>query len=162
MAHFRSTSAFLAVAALLAGCASSDMDAVPKRYSQATANAAYTAGYNGAASYSAGAHGYSGAYWSPQTFGNYAGWPADYRYGEDVGENACRQSGTLYTCDTNGDGMADIYGDTADGSFASPTLRVTGRGKAFAWGSDCACWRRAPAYDGPRKPDELTISDERD
>ncbi len=151
----------VSAAAFVASCASDNSTIFSPMAREAMVNAPYTASYNGAASYSPTA-GYEGTFWSPQTFGSYSGWPASHGYGDDVGINQCSHSGSLYTCDTNGDGLADVYGDTEDGSYASPTLRVNAKGKAFTWDNACACWQRSPANDGPRQPDEIVISDIRD
>ncbi|WP_143435432.1 hypothetical protein [Henriciella aquimarina] len=146
---------------LAAGCSSQDMSMLSASMQEEVANAAYTASYNGNASYSPSyGYGYSGPYWSPRTFGSYSGWPANYTYGDFVGYNQCRHTGSFYTCDTNGDGLADSYGDAEDGSYASSSLRVNGRGEAFTWGNECGCWQRNRAYDGPRKPDEVIIHDD--
>ena len=88
--------------------------------------------------------------YTPYTFNTYGGWPSGVSYGDWVGYGECRYIGSFYTCDTDGDGYADMYGDTDDGSFSSSHLRVNGVGEAYTWGSDCSCWQREPAYDNER------------
>ncbi|MEQ8557322.1 MAG: hypothetical protein RIB03_03305 [Henriciella sp.] len=145
---------------VLAGCTTAELEAISAGLSQGMAEAAYTSSYNNtSAPYGPSAYGYSGPYWSPNTFSSYGGWPSSYSYGDWVGYGQCRNTGSFYTCDTNGDGYADMYGNTDDGSYASSSLRVNGRGEAFTWGSDCGCWERNRAYDGPRQPDEVVIYD---
>lgn len=153
----------LALSGLLAtgSCTTAELEAISAGLGEGMANAAYTANYNGPASYApAGAYGYSGPYWTPTTFSSWSGWRGTYNYGDWVGYHGCRYTGSFYTCDSNGDGYADMYGDTDDGSYASSSLRVNGRGEAFTWGSDCGCWERNRAYDGPRQPDEIIIREE--
>ena len=81
------------------------------------------------------------------------------RYGDWIGYNRCEHNGSLYVCDSDGDGYADMFGNAADGSYSSSSLKVNGRGEAFTWGRDCGCWERNRAYDGPRQPDEIVIYD---
>ena len=151
------TGAAMAVLALAGGCTTAELQAISAGLGEGMANAAYTASYNGPASYGGGGYGYTSAYWTPSTFSSWSGWPGSYSYGDWVGYNQCRSTGSFYTCDSNGDGYADMYGNTDDGSYASSSLRVNGRGEAFTWGSECACWERNRAYDGPRQPDEVVI-----
>ncbi|WP_147372892.1 hypothetical protein [Henriciella mobilis] len=139
----------------LGGCTTAELEAISAGLSAGMADAAYTSSQYGYGAQPA----YGGRYWSPNTFGSYGGWPANYSYGDWVGYNQCRNTGSFYTCDSNGDGYADMYGNTDDGSYASSSLRVNGRGEAFTWGSDCGCWERNRAYDGPRQPDEIIIYD---
>ena len=94
---------------------------------------------------------YSGPYYNPNGFSSYSGWRGGNSYGDYVGFYQCKSTGSFYICDSNGDGYADMYGDTSTGSYASSNLRVNGRGEAFTWGRNCACWERNRAYDGERK-----------
>lgn len=143
----------------LGGCTTEDLAVFSATLSDEMAANAYASnGYGYGSNYNSGyGYGYSGPYWSPNTFGSYGGWPSSYAYGDFVGYNECRYTGSLYTCDTNGDGLADMYGDASDGSYASSALRVNGRGEAFTWGEDG--WERNRAYDGPRQPDEVIVYD---
>lgn len=99
-------------------------------------------------SYAMGA-GYSP--YTPYGFSTYSGWPSGYAYGDYLGSYGCSSVGSFYTCDSDGDGYADMYGDTADGSYSSATMRVNGRGEAYAYNGSCACWERERSLDGPRK-----------
>lgn len=132
---------------MLAGCTAADMAA----FSEGLAEASYDMPYN---SYAA-PYGSTviGTPYTPYTFQTYGGWPAGTSYGTWVGYGECQNIGSFYQCDTNGDGYVDMYGDTDDGSYASSNLRVNGRGEAYTWDSDCACWARDRAYDGPRTDD---------
>ena len=103
-----------------------------------------------------------GGFYSPNTFSTYGGWPTGLSYGNWVGVLSCRHSGSFYSCDTDGNGYADMFGNADDGSYSSSSLRVNGRGEAFTWGSDCGCWERNRAYDGPRDPDYHYHRDRRD
>lgn len=129
-------------ALMLAACTTAELEAISAGLAQGLAEASYEANTLSA---------YSGAYYAPGAFSSYSGWPASYSYGDYVGPYACRHTGSFYTCDSNGDGYADMYGNTSDGSFASSHLRVNGMGEAFTWDSDCGCWVRDRAYDGERK-----------
>ena len=62
-------------------------------------------------------------------------------------------SGSLYRCDTNGDGYADMFGNTDDGSMTSSSLKVNGRGEGFTWDTSCSCWARNRAYDTADRTD---------
>ncbi len=104
-------------------------------------NAGHNTGYNS---------GYSGPYYDPYGFSSYSGWSSGYSYGDYVGYRECRNTGSYYTCDSDGDGYADMYGDTDDGSYASSNLRVNGRGEAYTWDSSCSCWEREYSLDGSR------------
>ena len=86
--------------------------------------------------------------YTPYTFNAYGGWPNGVSHGDWVGYGQCRHIGSFYTCDTDGDGFADMYGNSETGSFSSAYLRVNGVGEAYGWDDDCACWEREPAYDG--------------
>ncbi|GGD12868.1 hypothetical protein [Aquisalinus flavus] len=106
-------------------------------------------------SYGYGSYGYGSAYnspyggYQPNNFGT-GYWPVPtYSYGSWVGYNQCRNTGTFYTCDSNGDGYADMWGDTSDGSYSSQYSRVNGRGEGFRWDSGCSCWVRDRSIDGP-------------
>lgn len=115
----------------LSACTSEDLAA----FSEGLAQASYDMQYNN------------------PTMGYY-GSPYVQNSGTWVGYNQCQHTGTFYTCDTNGDGWADMYGDSADGSYASSSLRVNGRGEAFTWNSSEGEWERNRAYDGPRRDDD--------
>tara|TARA_X000000950_G_scaffold85037_1_gene107058 strand:+ start:44848 stop:45381 length:534 start_codon:yes stop_codon:yes gene_type:complete len=65
-----------------------------------------------------------------------------------VGYNQCNYTGTRYSCDTTGDGYADMYGNSQDGTYSSSHLRVNGYGEAYTRGSN-GQWVRNPAYDDP-------------
>ena len=130
--------AAVAIAACAIGaCTSAELEAISAGLSAGLADAAYDTGH---APYGSG---YNSA-------ARYGGW---------IGYNQCQNTGSHYLCDSNGDGYADMFGNTDDGSFSSSTLKVNGRGEAFTWGTDCACWQRNRAYDGPRQPDEIVIYD---
>lgn len=127
-------------------CTTAELEAISAGLAQGLAEASYEA--NAMSAYSGV---YSGAYYAPGAFSTYSGWPSAYSYGDYVGPYGCRHTGSFYTCDSDGDGYADMYGNTSDGSFASSHLRVNGMGEAFTWDSNCACWERNRAYDGERK-----------
>ena len=129
--------------AVAASCSSSDLYAISEGIVQGLAEASYDMSYQGSGPY-------YGVPYTPNGFSSFSGWPNSYSYGQYIGAYRCSQTGTFYTCDSNGDGFADMYGDTADGSYASSTLRVNGRGQAFTWDTTCSCWMRNPAFDGPR------------
>ena len=149
-----------AVALMAAGCTTAELEAISAGLSQGLAEASYNQPYGSSyvgPGYTTSPYTTSGGYWTPNTFGSYGGWPSGTSYGQWVGYNGCSYIGSFYTCDTNGDGYADMYGDTDDGSYASSSLRVNGRGEAFTWGENG--WERNRAYDGPRQPDEIIIHD---
>jgi hypothetical protein len=126
----------------LSACTTAELEAISAGLAQGLAEASYEA-----SAYSA----YSGAYYAPNGFATYSGWPSSYSYGQYLGAFGCVHTGSYYTCDSNGDGYADMYGDTGDGSYASSSLRVNGMGEAFTWDYDCNCWARNRAFDGERK-----------
>lgn len=129
--------------ALLGACTTADLEAISAGLAEASYDMQYTSyGPVAAPVYSP---------YTPYTFQTYGGWPAGASYGTWVGYGQCQYIGSFYQCDTDGDGYVDMYGDSEDGSYASSHLRVNGRGQAFTWGSDCACWERNRAYDGPRQ-----------
>ncbi|HCJ19076.1 MAG TPA: hypothetical protein DHV57_16825 [Hyphomonas sp.] len=128
----------VATGVAVSGCTSADLAA----FSEGLAEASYDLQANSSAPY--------GSPGVPIYAPNYYGGVPSYAAGTWVGYGECRSTGSFYQCDTSGDGYADMYGDTADGSMASSSLRINGRGEAFTWGSDCACWERNRAYDGPR------------
>lgn len=132
--------ALLALA--LGACTTAELEAISAGLAQGLAEASYETN-----TYAT----YSGAYYAPNGFGSYSGWPSTYSYGEFVGAYGCSHTGNFYTCDSDGDGYADMYGNTSDGSFASSNLRVNGMGEAFTWDNNCNCWSRNRAYDGERK-----------
>ena len=134
--------AFLATA-----CTTADLEAISAGLAQGLADASYEVNANPYGYASA----YSGPYYAPGGFASYSGWPSAYSYGQYIGPFGCTHSGSFYTCDSDGDGYADMYGNSITGSFASSHLRVNGRGEAFTWDSNCGCWERNRAYDGPRK-----------
>lgn len=127
---------------LVSACTTAELEAISAGLAQGLAEASYET-----STYTA----YSGAYYAPTGFATYSGWPSSYSYGQYVGAFGCTHTGSFYTCDSDGDGFADMYGDTSDGSYASSHLRVNGMGEAFTWDSDCGCWSRNRAYDGERK-----------
>ncbi len=135
-------SSMVALTALV-GCTAEELEAISAGLAQGLAEAANENSYN--------QRNYYGNPYRPGGFANYGGWPSYYSYGDYVGYYGCRSTGTFYTCDSDGDGYADMYGNTADGSYASSNLRVNGRGEAFTWDSGCGCWVRNRAYDGPRR-----------
>ena len=134
---------FAASTIALGACTTAELEAI----SAGLASASYAAPY-GSSGYG---YGYAASPYRP------SGQAGGSAYGQFIGYNQCSHVGSTYTCDSNGDGYADMYGNTADGSYASSSLRVNGRGEAFTWGSDG--WERNPAYDGPRQPDEIIIRD---
>jgi hypothetical protein len=137
----------LAAAMILTGCTTDELNALGEGLARGLAEASADlerSNYYGN-SY------YTGPYYSPGGFSSYSGWRYGAGYGDYVGYRQCRNIGTYYTCDSDGDGYADMYGDTSDGSYASSNLRVNGRGEAFTWGRECGCWERNRAYDGERK-----------
>ena len=129
-----------ALTVALAGCTSDDLAA----FSEGLAEASYNAPY-----YPPAATSYSP--YAPYAFSTYSGWPSAYAYGQYLGPWGCSNTGAFYTCDSDGDGYADMYGNTDDGSYSSSSLRVNGRGEAYAWDSDCACWERERSLDGARR-----------
>jgi len=137
----------LGLAAVLASaCTTAELEAISAGLAQGLAEASYET-----STYPAYSGGYSGPYYAPTGFASYSGWPTSYSYGQYVGAFGCTHTGSFYTCDSDGDGFADMYGNTSDGSYASSHLRVNGMGEAFTWDSDCGCWSRNRAYDGERK-----------
>ena len=127
-------------------CTTAELEAISAGLAQGLAEASYEA--NAMSAYSGV---YNGAYYAPGAFSTYSGWLSAYSYGDYVGPYGCRHTGSFYTCDSDGDGYADMYGNTSDGSYASSHLRVNGMGEAFTWDSNCNCWERNRAYDGERK-----------
>lgn len=115
----------------LSACTSQDL----AMFAEAMEQAAYESQYNN-------------SYYAP--YGNPYSTP-NTGYGSWVGYNQCQYTGSFYTCDTDGNGYADMYGDTSDGSYASSHLRVNDRGEAFTYDSNSGEWVRNRAYDGPRK-----------
>lgn len=143
----RGSYAFLGAAGLvLAGCTTAELEAISAGLAQGLAEASYDVsqpyGYNAA---------YTGGYYNPTGFASYSGWPSTYSYGDYVGPFSCSHTGSFYTCDSDGDGYADMYGNTSDGSYSSSYLRVNGRGEAYTWDNSCNCWDRERSLDGPRK-----------
>lgn len=135
--------AVLGCAALsITACTTAELEAISAGLAQGLAEASYEA--NAYTAYP------GGNYYSPSGFASYSGWPTYYSHGQYVGPFGCSHSGSFYTCDSDGDGYADMYGDTSDGSYASSHLRVNGMGEAFTWDTDCGCWRRNRAFDGER------------
>ena len=129
----------------LTACDAETMQAFSEGLAQASYQNSY--GYNGYGSaYNSPYGGYQ-----PYNFGT-GYWPVpSYSYGSWVGYNQCRNTGTFYTCDSNGDGYADMWGDTSDGSYSSQYSRVNGRGEGFSWDNGCSCWVRDRSLDGPYK-----------
>lgn len=133
------------LAVLASACTTAELEAISAGLAQGLAEASYET-----STYTAYSGGYAGAYYAPTGFATYSGWPTSYSYGQYVGSFGCTHTGSFYTCDSDGDGFADMYGNTSDGSFASSHLRVNGMGEAFTWDTDCGCWSRNRAYDGER------------
>ena len=133
-------------ALVVSACTTAELEAISAGLAQGLAEASYEAN-----AYSAYSGSYAGAYYAPTGFSSYSGWPSSYSYGQFVGAFGCTHTGSFYTCDSDGDGFADMYGNSSDGSYASSHLRVNGMGEAFTWDTDCGCWRRNRAYDGERK-----------
>ena len=71
----------------LGGCTTAELEAISAGLSAGMADAAYTSSQYGYGTQPA----YGGRYWSPNTFGSYGGWPANYSYGDWVGYNQCRK-----------------------------------------------------------------------
>lgn len=148
---------FAAIAAALAcGCTAEDLEAFNAALAESTYGpGAYGAGY-GAPGYGAGygAPGYGSGY-AP----GYAGYPTYYPawpvpsvpYNSYVGAYGCKNIGSFYSCDSNGDGYIDMFGDTDDGSYYAPGVRVNGRGEGFSYDRNCSCWTRDRTLDGPYK-----------
>jgi hypothetical protein len=137
----------LSLSAIMASaCTTAELEAISAGLAQGLAEASYET-----STYTAYPGAYTGAYYAPTGFSSYSGWPSAYAYGQYVGPFGCSHTGSFYTCDSDGDGYADMYGNTSDGSYASSHLRVNGMGEAFTWDSDCSCWARNRAYDGERK-----------
>ena len=132
------------LASAMTGCTSDDLAA----FSAGLAEASYQSSYQ-AAYYPPSGTIYSP--YAPHAFSTYSGWPSAYSYGQYLGPRGCSNTGRFYVCDSDGDGYADMYGNTDDGSYASSHLRVNGRGEAYAWNSDCACWERERSLDGARR-----------
>lgn len=110
----------------LAGCTTADLEA----FSEAMASVPYQSPY-----------GYNTPF---QSYGK--------GMGNWVGYNQCRHSGTFYLCDTNGDGLADSFGDAGDGSYTSSHLKVNGKGEGFTRGENGE-WVRNRAYDTSDRDD---------
>ena len=125
----------VAAATGLAGCTTAELEA----FSYALSEASYDMQQSQYGSY------YGPAYQSPY----------QYQPSNDLrtGYNQCVNSGSLYRCDTNGDGYADMFGNTEDGSMTSASLKVNGRGEGFTWDTTCSCWQRNRAYDTGRRDD---------
>lgn len=141
-----SLSALGLTAILASACTTAELEAISAGLAQGLAEASYET-----STYTAYPGAYTGAYYAPNGFSSYSGWPSTYSYGQYIGPFGCTHTGSFYTCDSDGDGFADMYGNTSDGSYASSHLRVNGMGEAFTWDSDCSCWERNRAYDGERK-----------
>ena len=131
---------------LLSSCTTADLEAISAGLAQGLAEASYETNQ----SYTT-YNPYTGSYYNPSGFASYSGWPTSYAYGQYVGAYVCTHTGTFYTCDSDGDGYADMYGNRSDGSYSSSHLRVNGNGEAFTWDSGCACWTRERSLDGERK-----------
>lgn len=131
---------------MASACTTAELEAISAGLAQGLAEASYET-----SAYAAYPGVYSGPYYAPTGFASYSGWPTTYSHGQYVGAFGCSHTGSFYTCDSDGDGYADMYGNTSDGSYASSHLRVNGMGEAFTWDSDCSCWERNRAYDGERK-----------
>ena len=142
MKKIQSLCAVMGVFGLSAACTTAELEAISAGLAQGLAEASYEAN-----AYST----YSNPYYAPGAFSSYSGWPSAYSYGQYVGAYGCSHTGSFYTCDSDGDGYADMYGNTDDGSYASSHLRVNGMGEAFTWDTACSCWERNRAYDGERK-----------
>ena len=126
-----------AMALSAAACTTGELEAISQGLAQASYDLQQT-NYNSA--------GYYGSpYQSPYRISG----TGDLR----TGYNQCVNSGTLYRCDTNGDGYADMFGDTSDGWMTSSSLKVNGKGEGFTWDADCNCWQREPAYDTNQRDD---------
>jgi len=132
----------MAAGAALTACTTAELEAISAGLAQGLAEASYETSQP---------YGYTGAYYNPGAFSTYSGWPSSYSYGEYVGYFGCAHTGSFYTCDSDGDGYADMYGNTSDGSYSSSHLRVNGRGEAYTWANDCSCWARERSLDGARK-----------
>lgn len=140
-ARLKLAGAISAVSMMMTGCTAAELEAISAGLSQGLAEASYNQPY--------GSSYYGGGYTpSPYNISNDDQW---------VGYNECASIGSFYKCDTNGDGYADMFGDTDDGSYTSSSLKVNGRGEAFTWGENG--WERNRAYDGPRQPDEVIVYD---
>lgn len=118
----------------LSACSTTDLNAFAEGMAQAQYNSPY--GYN---SYG----GYGSLYGRSNPYANGNMW---------VGYNQCRYIGSLYQCDTNGDGYIDMSGDSDDGSFSGSHLRVNGKGEGFTRGENGE-WERNRAYDTSRRDD---------
>lgn len=129
-----------------AGCTTAELEAISQGLAQASYDMQQT-------NYQYGSY-YGSPYQSPYQINN----TTDLR----TGYNQCVYSGTLYRCDTNGDGYADMFGNAEDGSMTSSTLKVNGRGEGFTWDSDCGCWQRDRAYDTARRDDYRDRKDRHD
>ena len=117
----------LAGSVLLSSCSTADLEA----FSQGLAEAQYNA---------------------PNTYGNtygntYNPYGTRTSYGQWVGYNQCAYTGSLYTCDTDGNGYGDMFGDSDDGSYTSSSLKVNGKGEGFTRNNDTGEWERNRAYD---------------
>ena len=134
-------------------CTAAELEAVSAGLAQGMAEAQYSSGYG----YGAGGYGYGTGYGTPYgqyTPGGFSSgyWPVpNYGYGAFVGRYQCRNTGSMYSCDSDGDGYIDMWGDTDDGSFYGRYSRVNGRGEGFSWDDYCDCWRRDRSLDGPYK-----------
>ena len=131
---------------LLSSCTTAELEAISAGLAQGLAEASYDTNQQFSTH-----NPYTGSYYNPSGFASYSGWPTSYVFGQYVGAFGCTHTGTFYTCDSDGDGYADMYGDRSDGSYASSHLRVNGNGEAFSWDNDCACWARERSLDGERK-----------
>jgi hypothetical protein len=121
----------LAGSVILSSCSTVDLEA----FSQGLAEAQYNA---------------------PYTYGNaYNPYGTRTSYGQWVGYNQCSHAGDLYTCDTDGNGYADMFGDASDGSYTSTSLKVNGKGEGFTRNTDTGEWERNRAYDTSDRDDHL-------
>lgn len=144
----------LSFPALIGACASPEPRSFASKMSRDVSNAAYTASYNGAGRTSPG----PARVWTPSTFATEGSWPEGLAYGDTVEQGGCTSEAGLYACDSDGDGLADSWGNAATGAYASARLRVNPYGEAFSWDDACACWTRDPARDGKRSPDMITAA----
>lgn len=138
-------------AAALGGCDAETMNAISQGLAQGMAEAQYSSSYGYGSPYGSTYGGYG---YNPYTPGGFSSgyWPVpNYGYGSWVGRYGCRTTGSFYSCDSNGDGYIDMWGDTSDGSYSSQYSRVNGRGEGFSWDRNCSCWVRDRSLDGPYK-----------
>lgn len=120
----------------LGACTTAELEAISQGLAQGMAEASYNMNYGPG-------YGYGSPYGT--TYGT--------SYGQFIGYNQCSYTGSLYSCDTNGDGYVDMFGDSDSGSYTSSNLKVNGKGEGFTRNTDTGEWERNRAYDTDDRDD---------